>query len=211
MLSFDPISKAMLCVVCRGPITDRPGIPEWKRKQPKKYCSSKCRILGSNGYYKVRGTKEHRIPTSTVGAMHELLVAIDLMQKGFNVFRALSPACPCDLAILDGSVLYRIEVTTAYKTLKSKNIWARHDPALYDVLALVFNDSTIEYQGLPEKKHNEEDQGAAQQGIPGEDQNDRDLLQQRRGDAEHHHGHSLPGLRRTDGRQVGGGNRSDHL
>ena len=53
------------------------------------------------------------IPSGTVGAIQELKVGIDLMQKGFHVFRALSPSAFCDLlAFKDGSQ-FDIEVRTA--------------------------------------------------------------------------------------------------
>lgn len=41
-------------------------------------------------------------------------MAADLLALGYEVFRALSPACSCDLAILKDGQLLRIEVTTAY-------------------------------------------------------------------------------------------------
>lgn len=37
------------------------------------------------------------VPKGTVGAISEMMVASDLMGKGFSVFRALSPSCFCDL------------------------------------------------------------------------------------------------------------------
>ena len=55
------------------------------------------------------------LPTSTVGAIAELKVAIDLMQKGYEVFRALSPASSCDIAVLKNGKLIRVEVRTGYK------------------------------------------------------------------------------------------------
>lgn len=44
--------------------------------------------------------------------MAELFVATDLMRRGYSVFRCVSPNSPCDLAILMGERLLRIEVRT---------------------------------------------------------------------------------------------------
>lgn len=54
------------------------------------------------------------MPDKNRGAISELLVAADLLDKGFDVFRALSQHASCDLIALDadGSVS-RIEVRTA--------------------------------------------------------------------------------------------------
>ena len=54
---------------------------------------------------------ECSVPSGTKGAAAELRVAADLMMRGYHVFRALSPACPCDLiAYRDGEPPIRIEV-----------------------------------------------------------------------------------------------------
>lgn len=81
--------------------------------------------------------------------MHELLVALDLMRKGYHVFRALSPACPCDLAVVSGGTTYRIEVTSGYRA-KNGRVATPADKAKqshkYDVLAIVV-DGEIIYRG----------------------------------------------------------------
>ena len=40
------------------------------------------------------------ITCATIGAISELMVSADLLKKGYEVFRAVSPSCSCDLAIL---------------------------------------------------------------------------------------------------------------
>ena len=56
---------------------------------------------------------QHGLPPPTLGALSELQVAVDLMAKGYHVFRALSPDCPCDLvAFRPGEPPVRIEVMT---------------------------------------------------------------------------------------------------
>lgn len=58
------------------------------------------------------------LATGTVGEIGELKVAIDLLSKGFEVFKALSPSASCDIAILkDKTILKTIEVRTANNSL----------------------------------------------------------------------------------------------
>lgn len=52
------------------------------------------------------------ISSSTVGAVGELRVAADLLTKGFEVFRALSPTCSCDLLAMKDGRIIRIECRT---------------------------------------------------------------------------------------------------
>ena len=91
------------CVVC--------GKAYWAHIKIQKYCCYGCRMDAT----KARYTKSiNEIPTGTVGTLSELRVAIDLLQKNYEVFRAMSPACSCDLAILKDGQLLRVEVTTGY-------------------------------------------------------------------------------------------------
>ena len=53
------------------------------------------------------------ISNGTTGAIQELKVSIDLMQKGFHVFRALSPSTFCDLFAFKDGNQFDIEVRTA--------------------------------------------------------------------------------------------------
>lgn len=46
-------------------------------------------------------------------AVSELVAAVDLTRQGFSVFRAISPACSCDLIAMLGSRILRVEVRTA--------------------------------------------------------------------------------------------------
>jgi hypothetical protein len=86
------------------------------------------------------------IPTGTVGAMHELLVAADLMKRGSHVFRALSPSCPGDLMILQGSKIKIVEVTTGYRLLNGTLAYpTRKQTERFDVLAVVERTGKINY------------------------------------------------------------------
>jgi hypothetical protein len=75
------------------------------------------------------------LPTGTVGAMAELLAATDLLMKGFEVFRAVSPSASCDLAILKEGKLLKVEVRTGYKRPNGK-FWVCAT-GIHDILAIV--------------------------------------------------------------------------
>lgn len=77
--------------------------------------------------------------TGTAGAFAELIVAASLMEKGYAVFRALSPSSPCDLiAYKDPQRLIRIEVRTG--KLYKKGLcwsWSEKDEGRSDWLAVI--------------------------------------------------------------------------
>jgi hypothetical protein len=85
------------------------------------------------------------IGRSNVGAANELKVAADLMLHGYDVFRALSPQCPCDLAILKAGALLRVEVRTGQKSQgKNKPFWPKKKHLKNsDIWAVVLPDEII--------------------------------------------------------------------
>lgn len=102
----------MECVTC-GNLVDTTG-----RKKHAKYCSRDCR---KEAYRRASGrvSSYDGIPSSTVGAISELTAATYFMKKGWNIFRAVSPACFCDLvAYKNGEPPMFLEVRTGYKSLQ---------------------------------------------------------------------------------------------
>ena len=84
---------------------------------------------------------------SEKGTSSELIVATDLLGRGFEVFRSLSPDGSCDLiALKDGRAL-RIEVKTARTTGKRHKTYPAAPNELHDVLAVVIPGvySAIDY------------------------------------------------------------------
>ena len=119
------------------------------RGKNSKYCGRNCsRARYQNDY--IKSNSKLNIPAATVGAMHELLVCADLLRKGFAVFRSVSSACSCDLAVLQEKTLLRIEVTTGRTMPSGKLIYPKKNPEKFDVLAIVLHDQTIIY--FPEMK-----------------------------------------------------------
>ena len=96
--------------------------------------SIKCRGCKLKEKTEFSRYKRAGISTSTVGAIQELLVSVDLMEKGYHVFRALSPSCPCDLFALKDGKAFDIEVRTAYRKQDgsfSKNYHRLTNPPKY--------------------------------------------------------------------------------
>lgn len=119
------------------------------------FCGSKCRSK-----YWVRKTTEanektasvnvtYDLPTGTVGALAELMVSTDLLGKGFEVFRAVSPACSVDLIAKKGDKPIRVEVRSARYNLSGTISYPgmggeKRDK--YDVMAAVTHkDNKIHY------------------------------------------------------------------
>ncbi len=76
-----------------------------------------------------------------------MLVAVDLLRHGLYVYRSLTPNSPSDLAVLQGSRLVRVEVTTGYLTYSGKLMHpkAKKDLSKYDLLAVVRHNGEINY------------------------------------------------------------------
>ena len=111
-----------------------------------KYCSKKCK---KDDYNKNNLTYSNSgLSTGKIGAVGELKVCIDLLSRGYEVFRSVSQACSCDLVILSDSKAHRVEVRTAVRNNMTGTISvSRPKPERYDILALVFNDTNeIIYQ-----------------------------------------------------------------
>jgi hypothetical protein len=95
-----------------------------------------------------RGLKAHLNPVNcgTLGALGEILVTYDLMLKGYEVYRAISPASSCDLVALREGKAVRVEVTKGMRRGKTQRlIWPRHEASRYDLLAVWESDGSITY------------------------------------------------------------------
>ncbi len=108
------------------------GIEVKTRLRRQKYCSRKC-VLGAQR----AGVGEKHypgLPTGSIGSIGELLVAADLLKRGYEVFRSVSPSTSCDLAILKSGKLIRVEVRTGYRLKNGKILTERTHRA--DILAI---------------------------------------------------------------------------
>lgn len=125
------------CLYCKKPI------PKLGHNRGTKYCSAKCSSMNYKQSY-MKSSGHNGLSSGTVGAMNELVVAADLMQKGYNVFRALSPSCPYDLIVGRGDCIKRVEVTTGQVNMKTNHIsHARKDNTKSDIVAVVIGKTII--------------------------------------------------------------------
>lgn len=124
------------CGRCDGPIDEK------RLRRRAKFCSEAC----SKAYHRERYASANealrvKIPPGTVGALAELVVAVDLMERGLEVFHAMSPSSSCDLAVLDGAVLRRVEVRTGHRTATGRLVFFRNprDDGRHDLFAVVLH------------------------------------------------------------------------
>jgi hypothetical protein len=130
-----------ICKGCQQPYS--PKSPGNLTRQ--KYCSKKCRAKHSVW---VLQRPYPGMSTGTIGAIGELRVCVDLLTKGYEVFRAVSPSCSCDLLVYKEGVATRIEVRTAYRT-KSGNVYHPNQHIRAETLAAVLPDVIIYEPPLP--------------------------------------------------------------
>jgi hypothetical protein len=95
--------------------------------------------MGCKGYHKGLITSN----TASEGALGEMLVVADLMYKGYQVFRAVSPSADFDLIVSKGGELKRVEVTKG-SMHSGKLTWPAH-PKPRDILAVWLADKTVIY------------------------------------------------------------------
>ena len=106
-------------------------------------------------------SKKLGLNTGSTGALNEMRVCIDLMSRRIHVFRAVSPACPCDLVAINQAGLepLRIEVKTGYRhngVLRSSSPISN----AYDVLAVVTENEIVymmpQHGKKPQSVHRDE-------------------------------------------------------
>ena len=94
------------------------------------------------------------IPTATIGSMSEMEVAINLMKKGYCVFRALSPAAFCDLIVVKDLEIIRIEARTGYVGKNNQLTFTKEMHGKIDLFGVYFPkaDSVKYYKPIPNPK-----------------------------------------------------------
>ena len=109
------------------------------------YCSAKCRRKSAHWRAVKEPTKEKLLSAATIGTIAELVVCQDLLGKGLQVFRAVSPHASCDLIAFNEKGIWRVEVkqarVEACKTQAGVSRWLfslkREKNPNADILALV--------------------------------------------------------------------------
>lgn len=114
------------------------GEPFLARRKATVYCSPGCRPPSSID-------PRLNLSATNTGAVGELLVAADLLRRGFAVYRSVSPSSPCDLIAQKDAALLRVEVTKGTRYRSGNTAFAPHQPNRRDLLAVWFADGEIRY------------------------------------------------------------------
>lgn len=131
---FDPVA----CPVCGELLSQE------RMRHKAKFCSDACKHSQERvNYERVNPTPE--LSAGTVGAVGELVVSVDLMRRGYAVFRALSPNCICDLAVVANGKLLRVEVRSGHRTAGGSIYCNWGDKTRYDTLAVVLRSGEVFY------------------------------------------------------------------
>lgn len=89
------------------------------------------------------------LSTGTIGAMAELIVGADLMRKGFEVFRAMSPSSYSDLIAIKNGTIHKVEVRTGNYFIRSDGTVSIHYPKKNTdgkfVVVVTHKDNKIHY------------------------------------------------------------------
>ena len=101
----DKFMSDKCCVRCGN------KIPEDRAMRHSIFCTNDCRNKRQNEQY--QQFKNPQLTTGTKGAFRELIVAADLMSKGIEIYRAMSPSSSCDLVAKHRELFYGVEVKTA--------------------------------------------------------------------------------------------------
>src|ERR1700733_9962221 len=103
------INGIQVCPMCKNPL------PE-KRNRSNVFCGKTCR---DKSYVELKRDKlAQDIAPSSRGTIAELMVCSDLLLKGFEVYRAVSPSAKCDIiaVVPSKNVIVRLEVKSSWVT-----------------------------------------------------------------------------------------------
>ena len=95
---------------------------------------------------KAKFSQHEGLPPYVVGEMNELLVAIDILKRGHDVYRSITGRGLCDLVAVHrtSGVAIRVEVKTAYN-VKGRVLASKGNQNKFDIMARVFWDGEIHY------------------------------------------------------------------
>lgn len=122
----------------------------------KRFCKVACRVEWVSRKYREKNPLR-KASHQTVGTISELTVIIDLLSKGCEVFRSVTPHSPCDLAVLKDGTLRKVEVKTGHHSPSGQVIYPslRESQKGADLLAVVI-DGQVFYKSLRPMLHDED-------------------------------------------------------
>lgn len=127
-----------VCWNCKKPI----GVSRYRGT---KYCTRACGAAYKKYDYGYARTGRN---CSVAGAVGELRVCADLLLRGYDVFRAVSPSSPYDLIAVNESQCLKVEVRTAAKNRVTGYVnWTKPDSSKgCDVAAVVLDEEILYFR-----------------------------------------------------------------
>lgn len=85
------------------------------------------------------------LPPGTIGAAAELTVALEMLARGYYVFRSITPNSPCDLVVMrrDDGCVARVEVRTGCFTPAGQLALSVKESDACDIYAVAVNDDVV--------------------------------------------------------------------
>lgn len=128
----------IICTVC--------GKQANKRRQAI-YCSNACKVEKQRvGRDEINTGRANGVSSGVVGGMHEMLVCVDLLRRGFYVYRSVTQSAPFDLMVSKNGVNFAVEVTTGSFNASGSYYKPSKDRSKFDCLAVVMHDGRIFYE-----------------------------------------------------------------
>lgn len=128
------------CKYCGGPL------PATARSN-QVYCSTTCAREYVKREWRERNPKSPlgALAAGTIAEAHVMRVCIDLLEKGWQVYRAAFPAMDFDIFAMrpEWEVALRVKVTTGMRTNRGGVSHPKRDRTKFDVLAIVIGNDII--------------------------------------------------------------------
>lgn len=110
-----------------------------------KYCCRGCRKKFYAERYFARPVSLNFLSPSVVGSIHELMVCVDLVKKGLQVFKNVCSSGKTDLVATNEGKFIRIEVTTGFLMNNGKLQYPPKKNHEFDLLAVCTHKGEIFY------------------------------------------------------------------
>lgn len=119
-------------------------VPSWRADSS--FCSNLCALAHRQSQKLPNGVADC-VSIGGVGAIGELLVCADLLRRGYDVFRSVSPNGPFDVVACSGDRTIRIEVKVCAEYMDGSRVTRKREPDNpFDVIAMVYlNSGSIVY------------------------------------------------------------------
>lgn len=112
-------------------------------RKDRKFCHPNCSSEFKRKRYLELNPAYRGLESGTMGTISELRVCVELLSRGYHVYRAVAPNALCDLAILKDGKLLRVEVTTGHIEFSGKVGYPPKDKTRFDLLAITLPEKII--------------------------------------------------------------------